>query len=267
MTIVNRIAFKLSECKSKRDAQLLWNRCALSVVAASDRYELIANFETYLGQNLLDRSSEFLLDLIIRKHDEKDKAEIALYLTKHDSQLYILIDLVRKCLLDEQYSIWVLQLIGVVSTRIREARTSDETNKLLLSELMANEIIQKIKYVLGDFTCIEKSIYAIQILKNCVEALARIPKVQIVRINEILNMLLFFIHDQEAGETENELRLVTSLELVQVILDADPMVIDFFRKRIKADIGPFVKNKQYTNPTDLQKKLLASCQRVSAVLD
>ena len=210
-------------------------------------------------------SKESILDLIVQRvtfAGDHKLANIALFLTKEAYCSHILIDLVREILRMKSIPQWAFRLLAAVSVRLIPCTSN--SNRLNIDEIMANEIIYKIKYCLdspGD-----ASIYAVMILVNCVNALKTRPQVQIVRLNEILDMLAFFIHDKEAAcQKENQLRLLASLEIVILILNADQQVVTFFHKRITSEILPYCSKIVNNNDskTPMQEKLLENCTFVT----
>ena len=264
--------------KSKEVSQRLWNRWALFVTQlVLSQFEalrivgleLLDSFRSVLAPSMnnsefLTANADSILDLLISEIRSAPwdsqfvemNSQIALFLTKDVPKLHIVIDLVRQVLARypsiKNLPIWAYKLLTVVSKRIASHKLDNlppgadrEAVKLALPELIANEVTYKLKYAI-DNNCTEpdsfhKSIYAIMIVINCVKALRRFPEAQIVRLNDIWNILRFFIHDDTASVEENNLRLVSGLEVVLLILNSDRSVIDFFYKRIADEIVPLIR--------------------------
>jgi hypothetical protein len=92
----------------------------------------------------------------------------------------------------------------------------------------------------------ERSIFAILISINAVEALRRFPEAQIVRFCDIMNQLRWFIHP-DADQAGNEIRIIASLQVVDAIFRSHASIIEFFVDRVEAEIFSVIVNHEISN--------------------
>jgi hypothetical protein len=201
----------------------------------------------------LQKHAESIVDSVIS--DISDLATNVIYWMVRYFKISIgaRLDLARKIMRSfrpRDIPVWALEVLSAIagSLTARSFPTVAPSEETLLStdELIANELIGRIKYVIGtDFgppqIALEKSIFGVLICKKAISVFTNLPRIQIVKLCEIMDMMKLFTADGKTDE-EFKIRLLILAQLILVVCHSDRSVADFFAQRFQTEVWPLFLN-------------------------
>ena len=148
------------------------------------------------------------------------------------------------------FPIWALKIVSVITSSFQSPRNgvvefdAEAIVTLNAAEMITNEVIGRIKYVVGSDVgpsaqiSLQRSILAVVICLKAVVIFRPFPQIQIVKLCEILDMMKLFTNSCRTSE-ETQIRLLVMLQFVPVICrECDSSVSDFFVQRFESDVWP-----------------------------
>jgi hypothetical protein len=230
---------------------------------------LVPNLEPYKEQ---------LLDAIIRRINSSScdnrMPYVVFELIGMGLAPSVLIDLVRemfRMFKPSEFPLWAMEVLRVIARQLKaEEGPSDESDldlTLPADHLMANEIIDRIKYCISEPGELSKdslvrACFALEIACNCATVFrAKFSPVFIVRMWDIFQFTELFLPCDIPDESD--LRLLFGLEVVDVIVDARNDVFEFFQSRLDSVVWPMVLARNIQEPNgEIEERLLNKVRSV-----
>jgi hypothetical protein len=217
--------------------------------------EAFSRISTGTDENaFIQQHAESVMDAIItevRRTSFHDTSRLVRWIVKNFRiSIGTRVDLIR-CILTtfrpRDFPVWALEVLSALTGSLEKrckVPTASEDIQLTPQEIIANEILGRVKYLIGtEFgkpqECFEKSVFAIIVCGKAVQVFGVLPKIQIVKLCEILDMMKLFLAPC-GSKDEAKIRLLIALQLIPIICECDPMVAEFLAQRFEEEIWPLL---------------------------
>jgi hypothetical protein len=202
-----------------------------------------------------ERYTDSVIDSLILNAKSKQQIDkVVWFLIKRNQKIppSIAIDVVRYILethTAREMPAVSMRLLGALICQF--GNSVDTTTDLLTpQEILCNETIYAIKYVVADHPSIEKSILAISVLLRAIQVFAS-SQVQIVRLCDVFPIIVEFMQpdDVRGSRDQDDVRLIVGLEMIKVINGLDLQVVDFFYARMN-EVWCLIRDRLKLNHQD-----------------